>query len=272
MFQAHLTSRRLANCRELLELPGVRRGQAEQEEGQDRQDHCLVREQQKLQKLLQDLKVSATRLQIHQLAEIVEIVTKFGGCLTALVELMLSHKVEQLVCQLREPRSLAELETCLATVTSLGLEGNHLCRLVCRHGGVRLLVSLLTSPRWLGARGATLRALGTVCCVLEAIRQLEEVQGVEVIAGILGDLGSGEVERAEAAGVLAQVTSPWIEENDYILGITENAFFLVQSLTGECPPPPPVLNLPPQSSATPPGVQKPSSSAPQVPPAFLPSS
>ena len=196
--------------------------------------------------------------------------TKFGGCLTALLELMLSHKVEQLVAQLREPRSMTELETCLAMVTSLGLEGNHLCRLVCRHGGVRLLVSLLTSPRWLGARGPTLRALGTICCVLEAIRQLEEVQGVEVIAGILGDLSAGEVERAEAAGVLAQVTSPWIEENDYILGITENAFFLVQSLTGECLPPASVLNLPPQSSATPPGVQKPSSSAPQVPPAFPP--
>ena len=47
---------------------------------------------------------------------------------------------------------------------------------------------------------------------------MEEVRGVEVIARLLGDHSIGELERAEAAGVLAQVTSPWIEDNDYVLG------------------------------------------------------
>ena len=83
-------------------------------------------------------------------------------------------------------------------------------------------------------RAATLRALATLCSVLEAIRQLEEVRGVEVIAKLLGDLSISESERAEAAGVLAQVTSPWIEDNDYVLGVTENAFNLVKNLTEMC--------------------------------------
>ena len=57
---------------------------------------------------------------------------------------------------------------------------------------------------------------------------------MEVIARLLGDHSISESERAEAAGVLAQVTSPWIEDNDYVLGVTENAFNLVKKLTPLC--------------------------------------
>ena len=57
---------------------------------------------------------------------------------------------------------------------------------------------------------------------------------MEVIARLLGDHSISESERAEAAGVLAQVTSPWIEDNDYVLGVTENAFNLVKNLTSLC--------------------------------------
>ena len=30
------------------------------------------------------------------------------------------------------------------------------------------------------------------------------------------------------------MTSPWIEDNDYVLGVTENAFSLVRDLTHMC--------------------------------------
>ena len=182
-------------------------------------DEVLLKEQQRMQKLLHDLKVSASRVRSSQLAPLVEIVTEFGTCLTSLVELMLSSKVEQVVVQVQEAGSLLELEAGLGRVTRLGLEGNHLCRLVARHGGVRLLVEMLTSPKWLPARGSLLRTLGTVCCVLEAIRQLEEVRGVEVIARLVGDSGAREPERAEAAGVLAQVRQSGLLNLVYISSI-----------------------------------------------------
>ena len=194
-------------CNFPSQLPGVRRprGATVSSDGEPGTDEVLLKEQQRMQKLLHDLKVSASRVRSSQLAPLVEIVTEFGTCLTSLVELMLSSKVEQVVVSVQEAASLLELETALGRVTRLGLEGNHLCRLVARHGGVRLLVEMLTSPKWLPARGSLLRTLGTVCCVLEAIRQLEEVRGVEVIARLVGDSGARESERAEAAGVLAQV-------------------------------------------------------------------
>ena len=45
--------------------------------------------------------------------------------------------------------------------------------------------------------------------------------------------GCTEEEKSEAAGLLAQVTSPWIENNTRILGLIKHLENLVESLTGE---------------------------------------
>ena len=218
---------------DLMELPGLKMKKLPSDILESDKNSILIKEHQKIQNLLHDLTVSSMNMNKSHLAKIVEIVTQFGACLTVLVELMLSAKVGAIVSSLKDPSSVSELEVSLVNITSLGLEGNHLCRLVTKYGGVSMLVRLLTNSKFKSVRGIVLRSLGTVCCVLEAIRQLEEVRGVEVIARLLGEKSSTEMEKAEAAGVLAQVTSPWIEDNDYVLGVTENAFFLVKSLTGE---------------------------------------
>ena len=225
---------------ELTSLPGLRLSggsSVEREElySQLDSDHnnVITREHQKILHYIHDLKFCAA----HQrnLAEMVKSATKFGSSITVLVEEMLSSKVGQIVSSLNSTTATAgQMESCLVRMTSLGLEGNHLCRLMTRHGAVSLLVHLLSTSQHREVRAATLRALATLCSVLEAIRQLEEVRGVEVIAKLLSDLTVTESERAEAAGVLAQVTSPWIEDNDYVLGVTENAFNLVKNLTELC--------------------------------------
>ena len=197
----------------------------------------IMREHQKILSYLHDLKFCAAHGHSRKghVSEMVQSATQFGSCITVLVEEMLSTKVGHIVTSL-EPstgHTRDSLEQSLVSITSLGLEGNHLCRLMTKHGAVSFLVSLLSQENCL-VRAATLRALATLCSVLEAIRQLEEVRGVEVIARLLGDLTISEADRAEAAGVLAQVTSPWIEDNDYVLGVTENAFTLVRDLTTMC--------------------------------------
>ncbi|CAG0887688.1 unnamed protein product [Cyprideis torosa] len=56
-----------------------------------------------------------------------------------------------------------------------------------------------------------LRTLATVCCVSEGIEYLNKINGIALIADILCDPGSSEEERREAAGVMAQLTSPWVD-------------------------------------------------------------
>ena len=218
---------------ELQSLPGLRLSSGTEHEFvclDTEHNNVLMREHQKILSYIHDLKFCAVHMRKGHLSEMVKSATKFGSCITVMVEEMLSTKVGTIVTSLHTSLGL---EQALVNITNLGLEGNHLCRLMTRHGAVSQLVKILSQDKC-PVRAATLRALATLCSVLEAIRQLEEVRGVEVIAKLLGDLSISEAERAEAAGVLAQVTSPWIEDNDYVLGVTENAFNLVKNLTEMC--------------------------------------
>ena len=64
--------------------------------------------------------------------------------------------------------------------------------------------------------------------------ELEESGGIEILSDTLRDSReASEEERSEAAGLLAQVTSPWIENNSSIEGLGRHLEALVESLTGE---------------------------------------
>ena len=65
----------------------------------------------------------------------------------------------------------------LSRVTSAGLLGPPICRMVAETGGVRTLLSIALEPRARVARSYALRALATLGCVTEAIRELEQVSG-----------------------------------------------------------------------------------------------
>ena len=75
--------------------------------------------------------------------------------------------------------------------------------------------------------------MGTVCCVLEGILELEDAGGIKVLADTLKDVEAKEEEKSEAAGLLAQVTSPWIENNSSIEGLASHLEDLVVSLTSK---------------------------------------
>ena len=92
-----------------------------------------------------------------------------GATFSRVVELMLGLQIKTCVDSLGSGGA-GDLGPCLAVVTSLALEGNNLCRLLVHHGAVDSLLHLcsgLQSP--LEVRVAALRALGSICCVLEGI-------------------------------------------------------------------------------------------------------
>lgn len=53
--------------------------------------------------------------------------------------------------------------------------------------------------------------------------------------GILCDKeDSNEDEKSEAAGVLAQITSPWIEDNHHVEGLSQHLNKIIFTLTEMC--------------------------------------
>jgi hypothetical protein len=55
---------------------------------------------------------------------------------------------------------------------------------------------------------------------------------MEVIVEVLCDEGGAEDERSEAAAVLAQITSPWVDQNHGIVSLARHVAPLVTALTG----------------------------------------
>ncbi|QQP38205.1 Uncharacterized protein FKW44_018716, partial [Caligus rogercresseyi] len=97
--------------------------------------------------------------------------------------------------------------------------------LEAKHGGVRSLLEICSNPslRHKSSRVSAFRALG--------ILELEEAGGITILSSALNDPESTEDEKSEAAGLLAQVTSPFIENNSSIDGLRTHLDHLVQSLT-----------------------------------------
>ena len=77
-----------------------------------------------------------------------------------------------------------------------------------------------------------LRTGGRQPVVTLLVLRFRELSGGEVVLRVLGDIKRGEEERREAAGVLAQILSPWIDGNTNIQEIDNAMTDIVISLKG----------------------------------------
>lgn len=84
--------------------------------------------------------------------------------------------LEVVVRALEEADSKAEVRSVVSDLTALGVDGGHICRLIARFGGVRSLLGVCLEPWLRQCRVDALRALATVCCVVEGIAELEKVK------------------------------------------------------------------------------------------------
>ncbi|XP_064611624.1 protein inscuteable homolog isoform X3 [Liolophura sinensis] len=105
---------------------------------------------------------------------------------------------------------------------------------IMEEGGLRVLFDICRSTSLQGSQSQALRAVATICCVTESILELERVGGVECVREILCDSRSSEELLGEAAGVIAQITSPCLENYQHISGFQENMADLVPALIVLC--------------------------------------
>jgi hypothetical protein len=175
---------------------------------------------------------AATVIPEHLVRQVTTVGTVFSHC----VELILGSQIQRCVANILNGGigdSAGEREeTALASITALALEGNNLCRLLVGQGALPALLALCQDSRPAGVRIAALRALGSICCVLEGIQGFLALGGQERVVDILADRRRSEGERREAAGLLAQLTSPWIDGNVGFPGIELFLQEVVFSLKG----------------------------------------
>ena len=69
----------------------------------------------------------------------------------------------------------------LRSLTSVGLDGGRLCRILAAQGAAGRLVSLVAGRRR-QVRPQALRALATLCCVSQGIKAFEKVSSWTVVS------------------------------------------------------------------------------------------
>ncbi|KAJ9578976.1 hypothetical protein L9F63_024915, partial [Diploptera punctata] len=195
------------------------------------QEHCNEDEDgKKLVEVCDRLRL-ITAKQPPDKDEITAETATLGNKFTTIVDKILIQHISVLVGVLEEPTSDLALRSAISSLTTLGLEGPHLSRLVAQCSGIRALLTVCLESQSSSIRTAALRALATICCVVEAIRQLEQAGGVEILSETLAEVTRPEPEISEAAAVLAQITAPWVEDNHSVQGLSEQLPSLVNSLT-----------------------------------------
>ena len=68
--------------------------------------------------------------------------------------------------------------------------------------------------------------------ITKYVLYFEQADGLQVINQLLCSRGSLIEDRIEAAGVLAQITSPWISDNHKIQNLDHFVYNMVNALTG----------------------------------------
>nr|APU50763.1 inscuteable-like protein 274 [Saccoglossus kowalevskii] len=149
---------------------------------------------------------------------------------TKLVYMLESHLAKILFEWLDDDSSCC-VKTAITVITNLAQENDEWSLLIAKEGGVSALFQLCRQDTFSFLRTDALRAVAILCCMVENIDELEKADGVECITDILCDVKTSEDVRTEAAGVIAQITSPDLDHYKHIIGFIENLEDLIKALT-----------------------------------------
>ncbi|XP_035406249.1 protein inscuteable homolog isoform X1 [Cygnus atratus] len=151
-----------------------------------------------------------------------------------LIELVLTHEAQNLLRQIDLSDSVYITESAINSLFSLTQEGAHLCRIIAKEGGVVALFKICRQDCFRCLYPQTLRTLASICCVEEGMHQLEKVDGILCLTDILTDNTHSEATHAEAAAVIAQITSPHLTFTQHLSSFLENMEEIVTALVKLC--------------------------------------
>ncbi|XP_061185599.1 protein inscuteable homolog [Saccostrea echinata] len=160
--------------------------------------------------------------------------TFLGQSFSRLVDLCLGYLVQKIVDILDEANDPMVLSQAIGSVVNLGLEGEHMCYILAREGGVRALLDICRTENLRFCHAQSLRALATISCVTESLFEIEKEGGMWCLLDLLSDPEVRESVRGEVAGVIAQVTSPCLENAHQMSGMMDNMEDLLINLLGLC--------------------------------------
>uniref|UniRef100_A0A8D2ZD94 INSC spindle orientation adaptor protein n=1 Tax=Scophthalmus maximus TaxID=52904 RepID=A0A8D2ZD94_SCOMX len=139
-----------------------------------------------------------------------------------------------LIKQIESSDNIHIIGSAISNLLSLTQDGPQLCSIIAKEGAVVALFKICRQDRFKDLYAHALRTVASICCVEEGINQLDKVDGILCLADILTDESSVEAARAEAAAVVAQITSPHHTSTQHLASFLESMHDIVTSLIKLC--------------------------------------
>ncbi|XP_066556996.1 protein inscuteable homolog [Amia ocellicauda] len=163
-----------------------------------------------------------------------EILTEVSESFSQMIDLALANEIQVLVRQIESSDNIYTIGTAISGLLTLTQDGVQLCSIIAKEGAVVALFKICRQDCFSCLYALALRTLASICCVEEGINQLEKVDGILCLADILTDESSTEAARAEAAAVVAQITSPHHTFTQHLSSFLENMEDIVTALIKLC--------------------------------------
>ncbi|XP_035827262.1 protein inscuteable homolog isoform X2 [Aplysia californica] len=103
-----------------------------------------------------------------------------------------------------------------------------------KEGAVRSLADVCRRENVAFTRSKALRGLATICCAPECVTELEKEHGIDLLLDILMDMAVPESVQGEAAGVIAQITSPVLDQNHQLCHLADCLQVVLTALLDLC--------------------------------------
>ncbi|KAK3535703.1 hypothetical protein QTP70_020557, partial [Hemibagrus guttatus] len=163
-----------------------------------------------------------------------EILTDVSDSFSQMIDMALANEIQVLIRQVEESDDVFLMENAISNLLSLTQDGPQLCSIIAKEGAVIALLKICRQDCFSSLYAPALRTVASICCVEEGINQLEKVDGVLCLADILTDEGCTEAARAEAAAVVAQITSPHHSNTHHLSSFIESMQDIVSALIKLC--------------------------------------
>ncbi|XP_053486727.1 protein inscuteable homolog [Ictalurus furcatus] len=163
-----------------------------------------------------------------------EILTDVSDSFSQMIDMALANEIQVLIRQVEESDDVFLMENAISNLLSLTQDGPQLCSIIAKEGAVVALLKICRQDCFSSLYAPALRTVASICCVEEGINQLEKVDGVLCLADILTDDGCTEAARAEAAAVVAQITSPHHSNTHHLSSFIESMQDIVSALIKLC--------------------------------------
>ena len=221
------------------EFPGYRPAGAARRAAPPKIDglsEIVMLQQKVVLQVVDRLKLCAHRCQYtpqQPLVEMKKAISHLDQSFMKLADLIVSKEIKRVIDALEAHRH-GDYMVAGAVTTMINLGNEHSSQIygvISKFGGIKSLVGLALPSRSKEVRLLALRAISSICCTVDCIRDLEDANGIDIVADILVSSATCLEARVEAAGVLAQITSPWISDNHKVVGLSQHVPSLVAHLT-----------------------------------------